>query len=54
MKASELRELLKSKNLNGKSAARLLGISERMMRYYTSETDSKPIPKKIELALRSL
>ena len=54
MKASELRATLGRHKLTGKQAAEELGISLRMLRYYTSETNSKPIPKKIELALEAI
>ena len=54
MKASELRAKLIKYKLTSKAAAEGLGISLRMLNYYTSETDHKPIPKTVQLALESL
>lgn len=52
MKASELRAILGKYKLTGKSAAEALGISLRMLKYYTS--GKYPIPKTVELALESV
>ena len=54
MKASELRAILRKCKLTSKAAAEALGISLRMLNYYTSDTDHKPIPKTVQLALDSL
>ena len=54
MNQTEFKALIKSKGFSVRKAAELIGISERMIRYYTSENDPRPIPKKVILAISSL
>lgn len=50
-----LRELLDRAGLSQREAARRLGISDRMMRYYLAEGEAnKPAPYAIQYALESL
>jgi transcriptional regulator with XRE-family HTH domain len=50
-----LRELLDRAGLSQREAARRLGISDRMMRYYLAEGEAnKPAPYAIQYALENL
>lgn len=51
-----LRELLDRAGLSQREAARRLGISDRMMRYYLSEDPGawKPAPYSVQYALEQL
>ncbi|MEN5115860.1 hypothetical protein ABE488_00785 [Luteimonas sp. TWI662] len=51
-----LRALLERAGVSQREAARRLGISERMMRYYLADTgaDHRPAPYTVQFALESL
>lgn len=53
--AAYLRSLIERAGLSQNAAARQLGISDRAMRYYLSETDrSNPAPYAVQVALEEL
>jgi transcriptional regulator with XRE-family HTH domain len=49
-----LRALLDQAGLSQREAARRIGISERMMRYYLADADNRPAPYVVQYALESL
>jgi transcriptional regulator with XRE-family HTH domain len=51
-----LRALLQQAGLSQRAAARRIGISERMMRYYLAadEADHRPAPYPVQFALEAL
>ena len=49
-----LRALLEKAGVSQQEAARLLGISARMMRYYVADADNRPAPYPVQYALEQL
>ena len=49
-----LRGVLASAGLSQREAARRIGVSERMMRYYLADADNRPAPYVVQYALESL
>lgn len=49
-----LRQLLDEAGLSQQEAARRLGVSVRMMRYYLAEEDGKPAPYLVQFGLEAL
>lgn len=52
-----LRELINAAGISQRAAARLLGVSERMMRYYLIDADAdghRPAPYIVQFALEAL
>ena len=49
-----LRALLDRAGVSQREAARRIGVSERMMRYYLADADNRPAPYVVQYALESL
>jgi transcriptional regulator with XRE-family HTH domain len=49
-----LRALLDQAGVTQRDAARRIGVSERVMRYYLSDGDNRPAPYPVQFALESL
>jgi len=49
-----IRSLIERAGLSQREAARRIGISERMMRYYVADADNRPAPYAVQYALERL
>lgn len=49
-----LRALIEKAGLSQREAARRIGVSERMMRYYVAEADHRDAPYPVQYALEKL
>ena len=49
-----LRGLIEAAGLTQREAARRVGVSERMMRYYLSDVEFRPAPYPVQYALEQL